>query len=290
VTTATGADPKVLSTAEIETYRRDGFVKPAYRLPEPKLREIQQLAEQLIADNPHIVGIPFSSMHVPSYSVQPLKADGQRWRDVACLPDLVDIIEDLIGPDIAMFGMNLFHKARDTGGGVNWHRDAYHYPIDPLVTPNMWIALTPSTVENGCVKFVPGSHLTQERGAHISSADDESDPSVMVALKIDEEVDESQAVAVELEPGEMYLSDVFVIHGSTPNRTPIHRTGLSIRYYPTTSVYEHPKDGAESHSGATYTAFGSRPLVMVRGVDRSGRNDFHLGHPEGSNGLLGGRS
>jgi len=277
----------MLSDDEIAAYQRDGFLRPRFRLSTSEVAQLQAMVDRLIADNPHVSKAPFTSMHAPEYSPLKLNTDGRAWLDVCRKPKILDIVEQLIGPDIIFWGSQLFHKDAYTGGLVHYHRDAFHYPIEPLVTPNIWIAITPSTLENGCVKFVPGSHLSQERGRHTSQSDDPSGEHVLVPLKLEDAFNEADAVAVELEAGEMYISDPFIIHGSAANKSPHPRTGLAMRYFPTTSVYDHTQaPGSNNYGGASYNSFAGRPLFLVRGIDRSGKNDFSIGHPQANGGLV----
>jgi len=92
----------------------------------------------------------------------------------------------------------------------------------------------------------------------------------------DDSFDESLAVDVELQPGQMSMHDVFMIHGAKPNRSPRRRAGVALRYMPATSVFERDLDPVEGRSGVP-VAFAKRPLWLLRGSDRSGRNDFRIG-------------
>jgi hypothetical protein len=280
-----GTSRKVLSEAEVEALSRDGYVKPRFRLSAGDLKQAQDMAERLIADNPHVSGVPYTHMHAPGYSKQNLK-HGTEWFEFMTKPAILDLVEDLIGPDIILWSSALFHKRALTGGRVNFHRDAEHFPIEPLVTPNIWIALTPSTLANGCVRFVPGSHASQERGEHVIKPEDEGSEDIMVAIQLkDAEKYEAMSVPLELEPGEMYIADPFVIHGSGRNGTSVARTGYSMRYFPTTSAYEHAQAPVQN-SGSAFTHFTGRPLYLVRGEDKSGRNDFSIGHRIEDGGLM----
>jgi hypothetical protein len=283
---AAGAEAKVLSPGEIDALARDGFVKPKFRLSEADLAEAQAMSRALIENNPHVSGVPFTHMHAPGYSKQNLKHGDEFFRFMT-KPVLLDLVEDLIGPDIVLWSSALFHKRAHTGGRVNFHRDAEQFPIEPLITPNIWIALTPSTVENGCVNFVPGSHIGQDKGEHVIRPEDEGNEDIMVAIQLkDAERYEALAVPLELEPGEMYIADPFVIHGSGRNNSPHHRTGYSVRYFPASSKYQHgevrPDDAI---SGAAYTHFTGRPLFLVRGTDTAG-NDYSIGHREVNGGIV----
>jgi hypothetical protein len=75
----------------------------------------------------------------------------------------------------------------------------------------------------------------------------------------------------------MSLHDVYMIHGSNPNRSPRRRAGVAIRYLPGTSVFE--RGLMETGAQAGYTVdFARRPLWLLSGKDRTGRNDFDVGH------------
>jgi ectoine hydroxylase-related dioxygenase (phytanoyl-CoA dioxygenase family) len=89
--------------------------------------------------------------------------------------------------------------------------------------------------------------------------------------------DESAAVDIELEPGQVSLHDVYMIHGARANASGQRRTGAALRYMPSTSVFERDLRPADGQTGVPVN-FARRPLWLVRGVDRSARNDFEIGH------------
>ena len=88
--------------------------------------------------------------------------------------------------------------------------------------------------------------------------------------------DESQARDIELEAGQMVVFDVYMAHGSQANRTGAKRVGYALRFMPATSHYDHHDIPiADSRGSAHHT----RPLIQVRGIDRTGKNDLEIGHP-----------
>jgi hypothetical protein len=68
-----------------------------------------------------------------------------------------------------------------------------------------------------------------------------------------------------------------MIHGANVNRSPKRRAGVAIRYMPGTSVFERDLMATSDASGYKVD-FSSRPLWLLRGQDRTGRNDFKTGH------------
>ena len=133
--------------------------------------------------------------------------------------------------------------------------------------------MTPSRKENGCLRFIPGSHLAREAGTH----DKVHKPGEYFGGSLDPgEYDESKAVDVELEPGQMVVFDVFTVHGGHANCGTQPRGGYSLRFMPGTSRYLH--DAAQDRDQVGY-GHETRALMLVRGEDRTGRNDFRRGHP-----------
>ena len=85
------------------------------------------------------------------------------------------------------------------------------------------------------------------------------------------------AADIVLQPGQMSLHDVYMIHGSNPNRSPRQRAGVAIRYMPGSSLFNRDLFTTSDQSGYTVD-FARRPLWLLRGKDRTGRNDFNIGH------------
>lgn len=264
--------PTVLSAAEIEAYHRDGYLVPRYRLSAEALAQFQRLTAQLIEDNPHLQDKPMTCPHVPNSGVQGLKSSPE-WLTASTNPRIVDMIEQLIGPDIILWGSNLFHKRPVEGPATPWHRDGAHWVMRPLVTVSVWLAVTDSQLDNGCLRFIPGSHATREMGEHYDS----DRPGLVFPGSLREtEFDETEARDVEVEAGQMILFDSHTIHGARVNTGTRPRTGYSIRFMPATSRFHHDAAVRRDTPGS---AQHTRPLILVRGVDRAD-NDFRRGHPE----------
>ena len=70
---------------------------------------------------------------------------------------LLDPIVDLIGPDVKLFGDQLFMKPP---GGIEktYHQDCPYFSIEPMAMVSAWVALDDVTEDNGCIYVVPGSH------------------------------------------------------------------------------------------------------------------------------------
>jgi len=266
------ASTEIIGECEIAAYRRDGYLVPKWRLPSRDLEKLQRLMESLADANPDLLDKPIIGAHLPGSGVQGLQVE-PGWIEIATQPQVLDLVAQLIGPDIVLWGTSVFYKRAAAGPSTAWHRDAQAWPmIKPMATTSVWIAATPSHKGNGCVRVIPGSHLAGQVGKHGFAHPTAS----IVARSLDpDEFDEAAAIDVELEAGEMMIFDVYTVHGGGPNPGNAPRAGYALRFMPATSHYDH--DGAENRDQPGY-AHDTRPLMLVRGVDRSGRNDFERGH------------
>ena len=262
----------VLSGSEVTQYQRDGYLVPSFRFEGEQLERLQGLANELLERNAEFGDTPMVCPHVPGSGVQGLRGD-KAWMAYSDDPQLLDLVEQLIGPDIILWGTNLFHKPAGTGRRIPFHRDGRYWPIEPLATLTVWVAIEASTAANGCLRVIPGSHRARQVGDHFTSEDPaDAIPETLAAS----EFDAGEAVPLELEAGQMALFDVFTIHGSEANTSADRRLGYAMRYMPASSWFHHD---AAQRAELSSNAHNTRPLFLLRGRDVSGRNDFERGHP-----------
>lgn len=263
-----------LSDREIESFHRDGFVVPStYRLPPQVLKEMRREYDQLLCENDQIASDIMLGPHLEKAGAQGLKGS-QKWFELATQPDLLDMAEQLIGPDIILWGTTIFGKPASGGKATPWHQDGDYYPIVPLETLTIWIALDDATTENGCMRFIPGSHRARKLYSHHW----EENPDLTINLVCDSEnFEEETAHDLVLEAGQVSFHDVYMIHGSGPNLTEKRRAAFVVRLLPATSTYDHRlgQEYARKHPEQDY---GNRALFLLRGEDKSGRNNFEIGH------------
>jgi ectoine hydroxylase-related dioxygenase (phytanoyl-CoA dioxygenase family) len=183
------------------------------------------------------------------------------------------MVEQLIGRDVILWGSTVFHKPPGVQRVVPWHRDGRYWPIKPLATTSVWIAITDTTAENGCLQIIPGSHAARDIGRHFR---DDSDAVTITETLYDDQFDPAQAREIALEAGQMVIFDVYTVHGSPANESTKGRIGYALRYMPATSHYDHHDILIAESRGAAHS---TRPLIQVRGIDKSGLNDFSVGHP-----------
>ena len=265
-----------LSQAEVGQYQEQGYLVPSLRLPAPLVDRLRDALDRLISDNPGVRPEKLVSAHLYGRGGQ-ANAEGVRgqaeFMALARHPQILDAVEQLIGPDIILWGCHVFCKPAGDGHETPWHQDGHYWPIRPLATCTVWVALDASTVENGCLRVIPRSHLARVSHPHLH--EDRQDLALQQRLA-DDSFDAATAVDIELQPGQMSMHDVYMIHGANANRSPKRRAGVALRYMPGSSVFERNIDPVAGRSGVP-VAFATRPLWLLRGTDRSGRNDFKIG-------------
>ena len=263
----------LLSEEEILSYQRNGFVIPKYRLHTKDLEKLQTATLDLIDTYPHIPTEGLVSPHI-LYAGSNRSDIHSTFLEICKLAPILDIVDQLIGQDIIVWGSRIFSKAPQTGRATPWHQDGEYWPIRPLATASVWISIDESNVENGFLKILSGSNRTKSLLPHQSltgkgaALDKEIKP---------EFIKNEDIVSVPLEPGQMVIFDVFTAHGASPNFSEQRRAGFAIRYMPGTSLFDrNMKVG--SGQDDVQTDLGQRALFLVRGEDKTGNNNFTIGH------------
>jgi ectoine hydroxylase-related dioxygenase (phytanoyl-CoA dioxygenase family) len=262
-----------LSIPEIDHYGREGWVIPEYRLPEERTAELREALDGLIAANPGVRPEKLVSAHVEGDNGEGVRGN-RRFLELAMDPELVELVSGVIGDDVILWGCHVFCKPPSEGYATPWHQDGHYWPIRPLANCTVWVALEPSTAENGCLRVIPRSHRDHVLQPHLH--EDRNDLTLNQRVAEDA-FDERDAVDLELEPGQMSLHDVYMIHGARANTSAHRRTGVALRYMPATSHFDRSLRPSDGKTGVAVN-FAQRPIWLLRGVDRCGLNDFRIGH------------
>jgi hypothetical protein len=257
-----------LSSAEMRTYREEGLVRPALAFSPKELSDMRTLLDATLAattdKRPESIVCP----HIAA--MNNLSSDlADSWLKLCTLPRLLDLVEQTIGPDIVLWGSQIFCKPAGTGMAVPWHQDGHFWPIRPLATCSVWIAIDDVTLENGAMQFVPGSQRERRLFDHVR---DEGKESALNATLASDQFDLADAAVDDLKAGALSLHDVFLIHGSEPNRSRNRRAAFVIRYMPATSHFDRSK--AKVGSQHVNTRLAEREIYLVRGEDWTGKTNM----------------
>jgi chlorinating enzyme len=248
--TVTGTrEPKVLTRSEVEAFARNGYHFPIRALSgeqagvyRAKLEAIEaQLRQPLMTtslrNKPHLA---------------------LAWADELIRhPRILDAVEDILGPNLLVWSSSFFIKDAHDPHYISWHQDSTYWGLSHPDVVTAWLALSPSTTANGCMRVDPGTHLMDQ----LPHKDTFAQNNLLTrGQEVQVEVDARRVVDIELQPGEFSLHHVRLVHGSDPNRSGERRIGFAVRYVPTyVKQTAGPRDSA----------------MLVRGVDQ-----YHHFDPE----------
>lgn len=161
-------------------------------------------------------------------------------------PKVLDVVEDLLGPNVKLYTDQVFMKPPFHGGELAWHQDSAgfkRFAAQDHVT--CWIAVDEATTENGCLRYLPGTHKCGlvDRG-HM--------PALVEQLKEAE-------VLVPRKPGYGVFHHTLTLHYSGPNHTPHRRRAIGMHYIRAETRYIGAADD------------WTRPYLLMRGRAFPGR-------------------
>jgi hypothetical protein len=213
--------PKFLTEAQVQQFKDLGYVSNLRIMNAQQTQGIRDLLE----DFERRQGSPLhGSQRHKTHLLFP-------WlNDLVRDTKIVDAIEDLYGHNILCWTSNFFIKEAHDPGFVSWHQDSTYWGLSSPDVVTAWIALSPSNKSNGAMAVIPGTHAMEQ----IPHRDTYSKNNLLTrGQEVAVEVDGNKGVTLELEPGEMSLHHVRIIHGSPPNNSDARRIGFAIRYIPT---------------------------------------------------------
>ncbi len=203
-------------------YERDGYVIVRNVVDAELVREVREHVDWLRAKNPNLRAEQLGHT---------LMTDDPFWVRLISDDRLLDVVEQFIGPNIALFASHYIAKPPFDGQPVLWHQDGSFWPLEPMEVSTLWLAADDTTPENGCMRVIPGSHSTD-----LQDMQAETGVENVLSAQIDPAmVDESQAVDIILNAGDVSIHHPNIIHGSNANHSPRWRRGLTIRYIPTST-------------------------------------------------------
>ena len=232
--------PSVLTQSQIDRYWRDGCVFPIRVMSETDALELRNRLEDFEAKTGRPLGGDLRHKSHLLFS----------WLgDLVRETRIVEAVADLHGPDLLCWTTNFFIKEANNPAFVSWHQDSTYWGLSSPDVVTAWIAFTPSNQANGAMEFIPGTHTMDQ----IPHRDTFAMNNLLTrGQEVAVDVDSSQATVIELQPGEMSLHHVRLVHGSPANPTNDRRIGFAIRYIPTCVQQVSGEDSA----------------TLVRGVDR----------------------
>jgi non-haem Fe2+, alpha-ketoglutarate-dependent halogenase len=241
---------RLTSSGIAESYRENGYYFPIPAIGAERAGAVRRQLESFEAAH----GGPLKKEYrQKSHLLFPWLAD------LVKAPEILDVVQTIVGPDILVWQTTFFIKEAKDRGFVSWHQDSTYWGLSEPEVVTAWVALSASTPESGCVRVVPGTHrLDQIPHRETGAADNLLTRGQEIAV----DVKEADVVDMPLKPGEMSLHHIRTFHSSAPNRSADRRIGFAIRYIPTRIRQTQVKGDS---------------ATLVRGTDRFG--NFELERP-----------
>lgn len=243
----------MLTEAEAERYRAQGYVTVSQLFSAEELAPV----ESYLRAN--------ADVQWTDKNDDPLREAHYHHRalyDLCTAPKLLDLMEQLLGPDIVLLYSHILNK-KPGGLRVAWHQDGpYWWRVDPKIAVTAWVALDDAGPHNGCMRVIPGSHAGhRDLGQVLVDTPDliqerpfELPPSVL---------ESGRAEDIVMRRGDVSLHDSYLIHGSEPNPSNARRAALTIRYVPASTRITDTADrrqylvrGRPHDNGNVYYRFG----------------------------------
>ena len=247
---------KALSEDQVAGFRRDGYLFPV-----PMLSQDEVAAAR--AD----------LARYEAWLGKPLPETERKWRTMPFAhlpwfnklvrdPRVLDVVEDLIGPDILVWTSTFWIKEPRSPHVAAWHQDNAYFGLDPSEEVCAWLALTDADSTAGCMNVIPwwgqAPRVLHHAPAQVEVSINRGTQSVV------EPFDETAKVAMELKAGSFSVHHGLCMHASAPNGADYRRIGLGFNYIPA-----HVRTVGSVRMAA----------MLVRGEDRWGH--FDLVEPPG---------
>ena len=214
----------MLSLEQQRFYEENGYLCPLRVFSENETSEFRRHFDEYTAENQERLKQLIPRERRAVYGLTHLMLP---WvYQMASHPRVLDAVEGAIGPNILIWGSDWFVKFPRDAAFISWHQDGAYWGLQPPKVTTAWIALSPSTLETGCMRVMPGTQKMQLPQRETYARDNALSRGQEIAL----EVDETKAVALTLQPGEMSLHHIGIAHGSKANTSDQPRIGLAVRY------------------------------------------------------------
>lgn len=209
----------------VRRYEADGFVFPISVLTDDEVTRFREAYDAYEAGlGSELASVPARDRYVyfaETHAFLP-------WAfELATRRAVLEAVESLLGPDLLIWDSRWFTKRPGDPTYISWHQDGTYWSLDPPNVCTAWIALSHSFVGNGAMQVVPGTHLGGQL-PHVDTFDAAN--ALARGQEIAVDVDEGDAVTLTLEPGEMSLHHIGVVHGSKPNLSDEARIGFAVRF------------------------------------------------------------
>ncbi|MEK9671918.1 MAG: phytanoyl-CoA dioxygenase family protein [Rhodospirillaceae bacterium] len=211
--------PKALSDAAVKQFKDEGYYFPADILSSAEVADYRARIEAFEAAQGHpLAGAQRNKTHLLF-----------KWLDDLIRDDrIVDVMEDLLGPNVLCWNTLIWFKEPGSGQYVSWHQDSNYWGLAGGEVLTAWLALADASVEAGCMRVMPKTHV----GPPLKHHDLYHRDNMLTRGQEILDLDEDKAVYMPLKPGQMSFHNIRLAHASGPNNSNDRRMGISFHYMP----------------------------------------------------------
>ena len=219
-------DDYVVTGEEVATFERDGFVHLSGVVSQPELAEIEAVYDRFLRREIEVPGRDFNDMTTGVHGSDPTgyaivnvmvpRRSYPEWQNNIFERRAASIARQLCGEGMVIDFDQLLAKTPGREDAVfGWHQDqAYWIDTDDRRTATCWLAVDDSTVDNGCMQFLPGSHRQPVRAHHPLHGDREKSHTLVTDLGPGDVM-----VPVPITRGDITVHNEGVLHGSGGNHS-----------------------------------------------------------------------
>ena len=240
---ADAARAKHLTREQVETYNKHGYVRPLDIYSTSEITDIRQYFDRLLKKTIAAGG--------NSYSISTAHMKYGGVYDILTNRRILDYVSDVLGDDVVAWGSHFFCKMPGDGRAVAWHQDASYWPLTPSHAVTVWLAIDDADLENGCMKFVAGSH----HSGHLTYRKSTPEEHNVLDQTVENAEQYGSVVVDDLKAGQASIHNDRLLHGSEANMSTRRRCALTLRYA-----------AAHVRAGMSWNEKG----IVARGSDPSG--------------------
>lgn len=217
--------PLRLTDAQMASFQRDGFLRIDALTDDAEVGVLLGLYDELfhrgggfdagdrLELNADVTHVPLPQIINPE-RYAPRLTEGLAYRNAR------QIAAQLLGSDCVPTGNHAILKPARIGGATPWHQDeAYWDARYAHRAVSVWLALQPATLENGCMRFIPGSHRGQVLRHELISVDSHG-------LRLSETTPDIREMICELPAAGATIHDGRTLHSAGPNLSARPRRAL----------------------------------------------------------------
>lgn len=208
-----------LSKSEKDQYLNEGYVTGLPVFSENAVKDLHDWYEELSSKLPKDIDINKTNMwHKAS----------KKFYDVAHTPEILNYVEDLLGPNFYLWGGQFFYKPALSKSIVPWHQDSQYWPLNPSHSVTVWLAIFDTNKDNSAMKIISGSHKSKK---YLHTENNNRDYILNQEVD-DEQINKDKIIYMSLKAGEISLHSDALLHGSDANTSDRPRCGITFRYSP----------------------------------------------------------